>query len=242
MRTPPRPPPRPVRSHPRRLRRRLPPRRSGDAPPLGTPLHPSTSSRPHRCWRPSRHRPPQRYAGRTGTHVVTYTRRPDSRRLRVLRLRDWHSAVNSTWAMVRMAKEMPELPVAALIREKLGFHITARSMQGELEYLAANPTFERPYGWVWLLLLHAELASWDDPQAEAWAEHMEPAADLIAQRLEQYLQGCAGRCVPVSPKHRVHGVDGSPRDGHVSASRAGEGPQGHRRPLLCRRRRLRRGG
>ncbi|MCY4572574.1 MAG: DUF2891 family protein [Gemmatimonadetes bacterium] len=136
-------------------------------------------------------RPQPLPAGRTGyLDVVTYTRRPGFEEdLAFYGCWDWHSAVNSTWAMVRMAKEMPELPVAALIREKLGFHITARSMQGELEYLAANPTFERPYGWVWLLLLHAELASWDDPQAEAWAEHMEPAADLVAERLERYLQG-----------------------------------------------------
>ena len=130
-------------------------------------------------------------ANRTGyLDVVTYTRRPGFEQdLAFYGCWDWHSAVNSMWTMVRAAKEMPDIPVAALIREKVGFHITARSMQGELEYLAANPSFERPYGWVWLLLLHAELASWDDPQAEAWAEHMEPAADLVAERLEEYLEG-----------------------------------------------------
>ena len=38
-------------------------------------------------------------------------------------------------------------------------------MEGEPEYLTENPPFERPYGWAWLLLLHAELASWDDEDA-----------------------------------------------------------------------------
>lgn len=55
-----------------------------------------------------------------------------------------------------------------------------------------RPGFEEDlafYGWVWLLLLHAELASWDDPQAQAWAGHMEPAADLVAERLAEYLTG-----------------------------------------------------
>jgi hypothetical protein len=92
------------------------------------------------------------------------------------------------WAMVRVVKEMPEIPIAALIMEKLRAHLTERAMQGEMEYLAANPTFERPYGWAWLLLLHAELASWDDPEAEDWAEHMEPAADMMAERLAEYLR------------------------------------------------------
>ena len=32
---------------------------------------------------------------------------------------DWHSAVNSTWAMVRIYKEFPDLPVAGLVLEKL---------------------------------------------------------------------------------------------------------------------------
>ena len=93
-------------------------------------------------------------------YEVAYTRRPGFEEdLAFYGCWDWHSAVNSMWALAKMAREMPEIPVAGLIREKVGFHITARSMQGELEYLAANPTFERPYGWVWLLLLHAELAS-----------------------------------------------------------------------------------
>ncbi len=123
-------------------------------------------------------------------YEATYVRRPGfEENLAFYGCWDWHSAVNSMWALVKMAREMPEIPVAGLIREKVGFHITARSMQGELEYLAANPTFERPYGWVWLLLLHAELASWDDPQAQDWAEHMEPAADLVAERLAEYLTG-----------------------------------------------------
>ena len=135
-------------------------------------------------------RPPPLPANRFGyLDIVTYTRRPGFEEDRVFYgCWDWHSAVNSMWAIVRLAKENPEIPIAGLIKEKLGASITERAMQGELEYLAANPTFERPYGWVWLLLLHAELASWDAPEAEDWAEHVEPAADLVAERLAEYLR------------------------------------------------------
>ena len=100
---------------------------------------------------------------------------------------DWHSAVNSTWTMVRLLKEMPELPVGPLIREKLRDHLSEAAMAGELQYLTDNPAFERPYGWAWLLLLHAEFASWDDPDAGTWAERLTPVTDLVAERLGDYL-------------------------------------------------------
>ncbi len=100
---------------------------------------------------------------------------------------DWHSAVNSTWAMVRLMKEVPELAVTPLIREKLRDHLSEAAMEGELEYLTENASFERPYGWAWLLLLHAELASWDDEDASAWAERLGPVTDLVTERLVSYV-------------------------------------------------------
>ena len=100
---------------------------------------------------------------------------------------DWHSAVNSTWAMVRLMKEVPELAVTPLIREKLRDHLSEAAMEGELEYLTENASFERPYGWAWLLLLHAELASWDDEDASAWAERLEPVTELVSERLASYV-------------------------------------------------------
>ena len=89
--------------------------------------------------------------------------------------------------MVRLVKEFPESRVAPLIREKLREHITEGTMEGELEYFAQSRTFERPYGWAWLLLLHAELASWDDPEAEVWSSRMAPLADTLGERLGDYL-------------------------------------------------------
>ncbi len=119
---------------------------------------------------------------------VTYTRRPGFERDRAFYgCSDWHSAVNSTWAMVRMIKELPDFPASPLIREKLGNHITASAMQGELEYLGDNGEFERPYGWAWLLLLHAELEAWGDAEATEWAGHMAPLADLLAERMADYI-------------------------------------------------------
>ena len=119
---------------------------------------------------------------------VTYTRRPGYEQDRAFYgCWDWHSAVNSAWAMVRLMKELPGFALAPVMREKLGNHLTEGAMQGELAYLTENPVFERPYGWVWLLLLHAELEAWGDAEASEWAAHMAPLADMLSDRLAEYI-------------------------------------------------------
>jgi hypothetical protein len=100
---------------------------------------------------------------------------------------DWHSAVNSTWAMVRMYKEFPDLPLGGLIDEKLGDHLSADALEGERAFFEDERSFERPYGWGWLLALQAELASWDHPDASAWADRVEPLARLFSERTIEWL-------------------------------------------------------
>ncbi len=120
---------------------------------------------------------------------IAYTRRRGFEQARAFYgCWDWHSAVNSKWTMVRLLKEMPELPVGPLIREKLRDHLSQAAMEGELAYLTDNPSFERPYGWAWLLLLQAEFASWDDPDARIWAARLEPVTNLVSERLAAHLK------------------------------------------------------
>jgi hypothetical protein len=106
---------------------------------------------------------------------------------------DWHSSVNSTWAMVKILRAFPDLPVARLVREKLNEHLSADAIKGEVEYFKddGNKAFERPYGWAWLLRLHAELKSWDDPDAKKWTENLEPLAKLMLERTMPYLRTLA---------------------------------------------------
>lgn len=127
--------------------------------------------------------------GRSGYLIdVTYSRRPGYERdLAFYGCWDWHSAVNSTWAMVRLMKALPDFALAPVMREKLEGHLTERAMQGELAYLSENPQFELPYGYVWLLLLHAELEAWGDTEASEWAGHMAPLADMVSERLAEYI-------------------------------------------------------
>ena len=134
-------------------------------------------------------RPQSVPASRSGYLIdVTYSRRPGYEQdLAFYGCWDWHSAVNSTWAMVRLMKELPEFALAPVMREKLEGHLTERAMQGELAYLSENPLFELPYGYVWLLLLHAELEAWGDAEASEWAGHMAPLADMVSDRLAEYI-------------------------------------------------------
>jgi len=106
---------------------------------------------------------------------------------------DWHSSVNSTWTMVKILRAFPDLPVARLVREKLNEHLSADAVKGEVEYFKddGNKAFERPYGWAWLLRLHAEVKSWDDPDAKKWAENLEPLAKLLLERTMPYLRTLA---------------------------------------------------
>ncbi len=102
---------------------------------------------------------------------------------------DWHSAVNSTWTMVKVLKEFPHMWLGALIREKLGNHLSEKSLAGELHFFeeVAPRRFERPYGWAWLLKLYTELITWDDPDAEKWAKNLAPLVELLAERTVDYL-------------------------------------------------------
>ncbi len=92
---------------------------------------------------------------------------------------DWHSSVHGHWLMVRALKGNKDLPDAARLRAALDAHLSTAAIKGELAYLAqpGRATFERTYGWAWLLKLDEELRGWDDPDAKRWAKALAPSAD-----------------------------------------------------------------
>lgn len=100
---------------------------------------------------------------------------------------DWHTAVNATWTVVTMLKRYPDLPVGGLIREKLADHLGRQNLEGELAFFKDAGNFERPYGYASLLKLHAELASWKDPEGTRWADNVAPLAKYFADSLIAYL-------------------------------------------------------
>lgn len=94
---------------------------------------------------------------------------------------DWHSAVHGHWLLVRLLRSnLGALPEAD-IRAALGENLTAENVGVEDEYLRdpGRPSYERPYGWAWLLKLHEELYRWDDPDAARWFDALRPLAATV---------------------------------------------------------------
>ena len=104
---------------------------------------------------------------------------------------DWHSAVHMHWTLVTLLARFPGLPEATAIAARLDTHFTETRIAGELAYLErpGAATFERPYGWAWLLELVAalhRLAS-TDPRGAAWHDRMQPLADAFVARTLAFL-------------------------------------------------------
>ena len=103
---------------------------------------------------------------------------------------DWHSSVHGHWMLVRLLKTVPNLPKNKEIRAVLAPSFTPAAIAGEVEYFQKyklSKTFERTYGWAWLLKLDEELRAWDDPQAREWAANMRPLTNLIVDLWTAYL-------------------------------------------------------
>ena len=67
-------------------------------------------------------------------------------------------------------------------------HLTAENLKAEADYFARkdSKSFERPYGWAWLLKLAEELHGWDDPDAREWSRNLRPLADVVVARYLEF--------------------------------------------------------
>ena len=102
---------------------------------------------------------------------------------------DWHSAVHGHWLLVRLLKLHPGHLEAQNTRAALAAQFSAEELLAEAEYFDAkhNRSFERMYGWAWLLRLAVELRTFDDPDAQAWAERLAPLEQRIVALTLDYL-------------------------------------------------------
>lgn len=115
---------------------------------------------------------------------------------------DWHSCVHMHWLAARMRRRFPECSLRADVDVLFERHFAAAPMAAERAYLdrPQSTTFERPYGWAWLIALAGELARHGDGAAIRWRGHLARLAAEIEQRLLHYLARLA---YPI--RHGVHG-------------------------------------
>ena len=101
---------------------------------------------------------------------------------------DWHSAVHMHWLLVRMLSLHPDIPERAAIEARLERHLTSSNIARELAFFngPGGLTFERPYGWAWLLELQAELL-----RLQRWHVAVAPLAAELAERFIRFLEACA---------------------------------------------------
>jgi hypothetical protein len=102
---------------------------------------------------------------------------------------DWHSCVHGYWLLATVLRRCPDIAEAAAIRTLFDQAFTRQNVAGELAYLErpSARTFERPYGWGWLLKLQAELLAHDAP----WSHTLAPLARAFADRFRDFLPKAA---------------------------------------------------
>ena len=85
---------------------------------------------------------------------------------------DWHSTVHGHWMLVHLLKLFPDLPEAKQIRTALNENLSDKNIAGEVAYLKQQnrASFERTYGWAWLLKLAEELRGWNDADGQRWPD------------------------------------------------------------------------
>ncbi len=102
---------------------------------------------------------------------------------------DWHSSVHGHWSLVRLLKSFPNIDNARDIKQKLLQNISKNNIEAEVAYFHGkhNKSYERTYGWAWLLKLAEELHTWDDETARILETNLQPLTNLIVEKYIAFL-------------------------------------------------------
>ncbi len=102
---------------------------------------------------------------------------------------DWHSCVHGHWMLVKLLRDFPSLPNAPAIRQAISANINPQNIAQEVRYFDGklSKTWERTYGWAWLLKLQQELLLWNDQDAIAWRTALQPLCDTVMNLWMRYL-------------------------------------------------------
>ena len=93
-----------------------------------------------------------------------------------------HANAHMHWLLARVLHLYPMLPENGRIAALLDAHLTPTAIETELAYFKANPIFERPYGWAWLLELQAEALR----MKARWSRALAPLAEHLASQMADF--------------------------------------------------------
>lgn len=103
---------------------------------------------------------------------------------------DWHSSVHGHWMLVRILKQFPDITLRDSIITVLQNSFDEGKIKDEADYFVRfknSNTWERTYGWAWLLKLDQELMTFDDPAGAGWHKTLQPLTLKIVELWKGYL-------------------------------------------------------
>jgi hypothetical protein len=103
---------------------------------------------------------------------------------------DWHSSVHGHWSLAYLLK-VYDIKDKAEIANKLATNLSKENIQQEIDYMSKKheKSFERTYGWAWLLKLQMELdeLALNESFAIQLAENLRPLSNLVMERYIEFL-------------------------------------------------------
>jgi len=102
---------------------------------------------------------------------------------------DWHSAVHGHWMLVHLLRRSAPVDDVQVVRVALDKNLTPDNLLAEVAYFKqkGRASFERTYGWAWLLKLAEELHDWEDEDGQRWSRNLQPLATAVVDRYREFL-------------------------------------------------------
>ena len=103
---------------------------------------------------------------------------------------DWHSSVHGHWLLIKVLKQFPDISIKDSIIQLLNNSFQQEKIMEEAGYFTKYKTersFERTYGWAWLLKLDQELYTWNDPLGKKWHDILVPLTKQVVSLWKEYL-------------------------------------------------------
>jgi hypothetical protein len=103
---------------------------------------------------------------------------------------DWHSSVHGHWLLVKILETFSDIINRDSIIALLDNSFRKEKIVQEAEYFSkytGSSTYERTYGWAWLLKLDEELLKWNHPKAKEWRTNLTPLTQKIVTLWKNYL-------------------------------------------------------
>lgn len=102
---------------------------------------------------------------------------------------DWHSSVHGHWSLVYLLRKYPQLKNREDIIKVLSRNLSEKNIKVEITYFLKpqEKSFERTYGWNWILKLQLELNQINEDWAHKLSKNLLPLSNLIVERYQEYL-------------------------------------------------------